>query len=99
MTEGEIIALIGLAGVLITNLIQLIIQNRSIKRKLDTMSKRFDSIEEHNDEQYLDILRLTIMSDNMPVSERIIAGKKYIDRGGNGDVKLFYQGFLNEHTK
>ena len=27
------------------------------------------------------------MSDEMPMSERLIAGKKYVNRGGNGDVK------------
>ena len=27
------------------------------------------------------------MSEEMPMSERLIAGKKYVNRGGNGDVK------------
>lgn len=92
MTEGVIIALIGLGGVILANIIQAISQNRTIKRRLD-------NIEKHNNEQYLDILRLTIMSEEMPISERIIAGKKYIDRGGNGDVKKFYKEFLEKHIK
>ena len=37
----------------------------------------------------MSILRLTIMSEEMPMSERLIAGKKYVDLGGNGDVKQF----------
>ena len=92
MTEGEIIALITIGGSILATLITLAFQNGSIKRDIKRMK-------EHDDEQYLDILRLTIMNDNMPISERIIAGKKYIDRGGNGDVKKYYENFLKEHTK
>lgn len=31
----------------------------------------------HQNEQYLAILRLTIMSEEMPMAERLIAGEKY----------------------
>ena len=33
------------------------------------------------------------------ISERLIAGKKYIDAGGNGDVKHYYENLVREHTK
>ena len=92
MTEGEIIALIGMAGMVVVAVIQAIAQNKSI-------AKRLDKIEEHNKKQYLNILRLTIMSEEMPISERIIAGKEYIEHGGNGDIKEFYKAFLEKHTK
>lgn len=46
---------------------------------------------EHDKDQYLSILRLTIVNESMPVSERLLAGKIYLDRGGNGDVKELYQ--------
>ncbi len=47
------------------------------------------SIEEHCRENYLTGLRLTIMSDDMPLGERIAAGVKYLNSGGNGEVKKF----------
>lgn len=47
------------------------------------------SIEEHCRENYLTGLRLTIMSNDMPLGERIAAGVKYINLDGNGDVKKF----------
>lgn len=53
-----------------------------IDRKIDKMAKKQDS-------QYLSVLRLTIMSEEMPMSERLIAGREYIQHGGNGDVKSF----------
>ena len=50
---------------------------------------------EHNLDNYLSIKRLTIMSHEMPLSERIAAGEKYIKYGGNGEVKHKYEELLN----
>ena len=92
MTEGEIIAIISLVGMVLVAVIQAIANSKAV-------GKRLEKIEEHSQKQYLAILRLTVMSEEMPISERIIAGKEYIDRGGNGDVKIFYKEFLSKHTK
>ena len=92
MTEGEIIALIGMAGMILVAVINAIAQNRGI-------NKRLEKIEKHDAKQYLSILRLTIMSENMPITERIAAGKEYIEQGGNGEVKNFFQEFVKKHTK
>ena len=57
---------------------------------------------EHNLDNYLSIKRLTIMSQEMPLSERISAGEKYIKYGGNGEVKHKYEElltFLPSETK
>ena len=49
---------------------------------------------EHSLDNYLSIKRLTIMSHEMPLSERIAAGEKYIKCGGNGEVKHKYEELL-----
>ena len=49
---------------------------------------------EHSLDNYLSIKRLTIMSHEMPLSERIAAGEKYIRYGGNGEVKHKYEELL-----
>ncbi len=54
---------------------------------------------EHNLDNYLSIKRLTIMSHEMPLSERIAAGAKYIKYGGNGEVKHKYEELLNHLPK
>ena len=69
--------------------------NKKANKKLE---EKVDELMKHDEEQYLSILRLTIMSDGMPISERIIAGDKYVKKGGNGDVKKYYQKMLEEHT-
>ena len=80
------------AGICVT----VIVSNKKVNKKLE---EKVDRLVEHDEDQYLSILRLTIMSDGMPVSERIIAGDKYVKKGGNGDVKKYYQKLLEEHTK
>ena len=73
---------------------------RSSQKKANAkLLEKVDTLVEHDQEQYLSILRLTIVEENMPISERIIAGDKYIKKGGNGDVKKYYQQMLTEHTK
>lgn len=66
--------------------------------KIDKMSEAVEEMQQHDRDQYLAILRLTVMAPDMPISERIIAGKTYTDRGGNGDVKAYYERLIEEHT-
>lgn len=84
--------LLTLAGVCIT----VFVANRKANAKLET---KVDKLVEHDEDQYLSLLRLTIMSEDMPISERIIAGDKYVKKGGNGDVKKYYQQMIADHTK
>lgn len=80
------------AGVCVT----VIVSNRKANKKL---VEKVDKLVEHDEDQYLSILRLTIMNSEMPISERIIAGDKYVKKGGNGDVKKYYQQMIKDHTK
>lgn len=80
------------AGVCVT----VIVTNRKANKKLE---QKVDKLVEHDREQYLSILRLTIMNETIPISERIIAGDKYLKAGGNGDVKKYYLQMLKEHTR
>lgn len=60
-----------------------------IDAKISALDEKTDKLGEKSDKQYLSLLRLTVMSEEMPISERLVAGKEYIRRGGNGDVKKF----------
>ena len=85
-------SLLTFAGICVT----VIVSNKKANKKLE---QKVDKLVEHDEDQYLSILRLTIMSEDMPISERIIAGDKYVKKGGNGEVKQYYQKMLEEHTK
>ena len=54
-----------------------------------------NELKEHSSENYMALLRLTIMSSEMPIGERIVAGHKYLEKGGNGDVKKFLKENFN----
>lgn len=65
---------------------------------LDEKKSSFDEIKEdikelksHSHENYLGIKRLTVMSHDMPIGERIVAGNDYIKAGGNGEVKHYIE--------
>ena len=57
---------------------------------------KLSNVEKYQREDYLGILRLTIMSEEMPLEERIAAGDKYIKLGGNGAVKHKYEQLLKQ---
>lgn len=63
--------------------------DQKLDEKIDALDKKLDKQRDAAEKQHLDVLRLTIMSPNMPVSERLIAGAEYIKKGGNGDVKKY----------
>ena len=56
--------------------------------------KWVEETNEHSRDNYLSIKRLEIISHEMPLSERIAAGEKYIKYGGNGEVKAKYNELL-----
>ena len=71
----------------------------SSKKSNKGLEGKVDKLVENDKDQYLAILRLTIFEENLPISERIIAGDKYLKKGGNGDTKRYYEKMLAEHTK
>ena len=85
-------SLLPIAGICVT----VYFSNKKATAKLE---EKVDKLVEHDEDQYLSILRLTVMSEEMPLSERIIAGDKYVKKGGNGEVKKYYETMLAEHTK
>ena len=57
------------------------------------------TIEEHCRENHLACLRLTVMNHDMPLGERIAAGIKYIELGGNGEGKQYLINELHINDK
>ena len=58
-----------------------------VYKKID---KKLSTIEEHALENFRDIKRITLMSKDMPIGERLDAGEKYVNAGGNGEAKVHY---------
>ncbi len=58
---------------------------------LADMKEDIKELKRHSKENYLGIKRLTVMSHDMPIGERIVAGSDYIKAGGNGEVKHYIE--------
>ena len=85
----------------ITVIITAIITAYKFIRKWDKWREEKD---QHDKENYKAILRLVIMTPEMPLSERIEAGDTYVNKlNGNGGVKQKYkellQRFADEHKE
>lgn len=85
----------------LTVIIAAVIKIYKFIRKWETWIEKKDK---HDEAQYRDILRLIIMTPEMPLSERIAAGDVYVNQlHGNGGVKQKYlellQRFSEEHKE
>lgn len=87
ITRETIIHLAELIGALLViwGVVKMII------RPIIRFQKQLDELVRHSNENYLNILRLTFVSTEMPIEERLIAGEKYVNAGGNGAIKAKYE--------
>lgn len=82
-------------GVIITAAVKVIRVANKIQKNIEDFNATVNDLKEHSAENYMSLLRLTIMSSEMPIGERIVAGHKYLKLGGNGDVKNFLKAEFN----
>ena len=85
---GAIAAIIALA-------VKIIGAVKKVKKYFTDLKNSVDTLVAHDTEQTKAIYKLTVVNENLPLSERISAAKKYFALGGNGDIKAYYE----EHLK
>lgn len=88
-----------LIGSVVTAVTAIIAFGAAFYKFVRKWDKWIENKDRHDRENYLNILRLVIMSEEMPLSERISAGDKYIKLGGNGAVKHKYQDLIEKLPK
>ena len=91
----QIGAVLGATGVIIGAVIKFFRFISKLTEKINGVSTTLEDLKEHSNENYMSLLRLTIMSSEMPIGERIVAGHKYLQNGGNGEVKSFLKKEFN----
>lgn len=90
----ETIILIASVITALTVIITTLITAYKVIRKWEKWVEKKDK---HDIEQYVQILRLVIMSPEMPLSERIAAGDTYVkELNRNGAVKQKYNELLSK---
>lgn len=68
-----------------------------IARPLREIEQRIKRLESYTHNDYMSTLRLTVMSEEMPMEERLAAGEKYVKEGGNGAIKAKYHMLIKEY--
>lgn len=58
--------------------------------------KKINNFQETLDYNTLETLKLIIINENIPLDERLKAGKIYTEKGGNGSIKKIYHNLEEE---
>jgi hypothetical protein len=59
----------------------------------------FVKLEKKLDLNSRDIQRLVLHDEHLPMEERLSAGQRYIDLGGNGATRAYYEKLVEEYKK
>lgn len=60
------------------------------------INDKIDSYDKTINDNTISILRMALLSDDIPILDRIEAGKKYLELGGNGYGKIVYNQLIKE---
>ena len=93
ITIGQITTIIVGFVALISGVEFLLIRfNKLFDMKLAPIKKELEK-------NSLNTMKNTICNDNIPITERLIVGKEYIDKGGNGAVKVYVHKLEEEYER
>ncbi len=60
------------------------------------MEDRFDRYEQTLNENTIHLLKMALLSEDLPIIDRINAGERYLELGGNGYGKIVYERLVEE---
>ena len=83
MNVIEIAAIITASGVITGTVLKI----HSI---LNRIERKFDDYDDTLKENTVNILKMSLLSEDLPITDRINAGKRYLELGGNGYGKIVY---------
>ena len=64
-----------------------------------TMKDEIEPLKKELDKTSLNTMKNTICNDKIPLSERVSVGKDYIDKGGNGAIKIHVHHLEEEYEE
>lgn len=91
---GGISGAIAAIGALIAKIVKVV---KKVINYFRTLGDNVNTLLEHDTEQTKAILKLTVVNENLPLSERINAAKRYFALGGNGDIHAYYEEHLAKY--
>ena len=97
-----LLILAGIAGALATIYKTFSFIAKNVKKCINfftDIKKKIETVEQHCFENYITDLKLIIMSEEMPIGERLQAGEKYVALGLNGEIKAKYKVLQQEYAR
>ena len=64
-----------------------------------SLEEKYDSMNETIKQNTMHLLKIAIMSEELPLIDRIKAGEIYVAAGGNGLIKKKYNELVNEYEE
>ena len=99
----EILQLVTIVGTIIGSVIGIVKKLAkpvvTIRNNLESLDEKIAKLERYSHRDYMRDLKLTIMSEEMPIEERLEAGERYLKEGGNGPIKVKYHMLQEEYQK
>lgn len=97
ITIGDIGLALGTLVALITGVEFLALRMKKYIKT--TMKDEIEPLKEELHKNSLNTMKNTICNENIPITERLEVGKEYIEKGGNGAVKIYYHKLEEEYEK
>lgn len=72
---------------------------KEINKEVKEIKKDNKAIHSELLKNSLDTMKIAICSEELPLSERVSIGKEYIDKGGNGAIKIKVHVLEDEYEK
>ena len=72
---------------------------KDLKREIKDIKADNKAIHSELLKNSLDTMKIAICSEELPLSERVSIGKEYIDKGGNGAIKIKVHVLEDEYEK
>ena len=72
---------------------------RKTEEKYEQIDKKFDMINKTMKVNTIHLLKIAVLDENLPLTDRIHAGEEYIALGGNGFIKKKYEKLLEEYEQ
>lgn len=90
--------IIAIAGT-ITAITTIVVFLYKIYKLISGVEKKINKFENNLNDNTLSTYRLVIINEDMPLSERLNAGKKYVDMGGNGEIHALYDALQEQYKE
>lgn len=64
-----------------------------------TLEEKYDEMNDLLKNNTIHLLKIAVLDDKLPLTDRIHAGEQYICMGGNGAIKRIYEKLLDEYEE